>query len=225
MRHSERCGGFWRNSKLIRKHLAEKTIDKKMTRRAVLGTAIAGLVASPFVIRALREPKHIPVVAPYGKIDVEPGAIGSELTPEEVRESFDALSLARDSFLKFRGFTGNIQVDYNTSGTVFPKGESESGYFSLHVDLADPMRSNGGVAVTKVDMKFSPQKGAAPVWTFLLNGTRSPENPPVINNETGDNTDIFLVYHWFYRQLVWSDLSTGMFLRTFNTGRCLEMCS
>jgi hypothetical protein len=35
-------------------------MDKKITRRAVLGTAVAALAAGPFVIRALREKKSLP---------------------------------------------------------------------------------------------------------------------------------------------------------------------
>jgi hypothetical protein len=38
-------------------------MDKKITRRVVLGTTIAGLAAGPFVIRALRKGKELPVDA------------------------------------------------------------------------------------------------------------------------------------------------------------------
>ena len=93
-------------------------MDKKITRRAVLGTAVAALAVSPFVIRSLRKQQGLEDFlydTHYGHIDVTNKGFLSDVTQGEVKEAFDILFRERDAWLKFRKFSGDVVLTQGNS--------------------------------------------------------------------------------------------------------------
>ena len=81
-------------------------MDKKITRRAVLGTAVAALAAGPFAIRSLRGKRGLD--SEYGRLLELAGSVGSDLSPTDVLGAVELFSEERDRWLSLRGVSALV---------------------------------------------------------------------------------------------------------------------
>ncbi len=133
-------------------HAGNSVMDKKITRRAVLGTIIGSLIAGPFVVRALRSPKKIELSS-YSEIAIRDGDYGGDVTPDQIERAFNFLIGVRSEWLKFRGVSGLVKVsaEANENGVVQQLHDPIIGFLDLRL-------SNPQEVATNVHLQPFPQK-------------------------------------------------------------------
>lgn len=146
-------------------------MDKKITRRVVLGTVVAGLAVSPFLIRAFRA-KNINTVGSYDHFEVPLGAVSTKLPPEEVQKAFDILQQERSRWQKFRSLSGNIVLNSMTyrERMEAPQKESVNGYITLQMKYVDTDDSASGMrCIDDFVLTYAADEISPSSWTFCVN--------------------------------------------------------
>ena len=158
-------------------------MNKKITRRAVLGTAIAGLVAAPFVMLGFRRRRSFDMNFAYGKIEIPLDQIDSDLPVSERVKALEAFEKERNRWLLFRGVEGDVHL----KKTLLASGQdvSEDGYFQLKFDLRLPSDSmRGEHAPHDVQMSLSESKGGPLRWGIRWRG-RLGGRPEMLGDDSG----------------------------------------
>ncbi|GHT14700.1 hypothetical protein FACS1894170_11900 [Planctomycetales bacterium] len=122
-------------------------MNSKITRRAVLGTVVGGLVAASFLGRALRKSTTIETF-PYAKLDDLPIHFDTNLTSEDINKALCVLMDERGKWLTFRGMSGKIQVtaEIVEGEKKLPPPPLVSGFLTLQ------LVPNSGKGVSDVDL-------------------------------------------------------------------------
>ncbi|GHT17001.1 hypothetical protein FACS1894189_2100 [Planctomycetales bacterium] len=139
-------------------------MDKKISRRVVLGTAIGCLVAGPFVVRALRKKNSLGYIVekPYDKFVVDPRIVDSALPKDELEKAFDMFFAERDMWLSFRGIRGRISI---TTESPEPLNNSV------------PKVCQGFVQLNLVNVVHDGNRGRVPFDTELIFSKSQDDSP------------------------------------------------
>lgn len=148
-------------------------MDKKITRRVVLGTAIGGLAAANAYLLFFRSagvrPIYFDELSLYGESRLAPEDVTSDLSPQDVNKALGVLKKERDMWLKVRGVEGRINIVCETTYADQQAAQrlEDAGYVSLSFDL---LPSTDGRLYLPSDVKLTYQanKESKPVWEFTL---------------------------------------------------------
>jgi hypothetical protein len=156
-------------------------MDKKITRRVVLGTAIGGLTAANaylFFFRSVGvKPIYFDELGLYGEPHLAPGDVTSDLSPREVEKALGVLKTERDMWLTVRGVEGRINIVRETTYADQRAALrlEEAGHVSLSFDL-QPSTDGRLYLPSDVKLTYGANKESKPVWEFTL-GRRDGEGP------------------------------------------------
>ena len=144
-------------------------MDKKITRRVVLGIAIGGLVAGPFAIRFYRNKRGHNIVSEdrYAEVDFLPDFATSEASKDNLKEAFDVFMSERKRWLQFRGISAQIKIDshYTAQGSNAQDIKlADAGYLDMIFTEISP-KSEDVFFPYKYDLAYSQPKGKN-IWTY-----------------------------------------------------------
>jgi len=165
-------------------------MDKKITRRAVLGTILGGLIAGPFIIRSLRSSKEIDL-SQYSEIVIKEGDYGAGVTPEQIERAFGRLIDMRSEWLKFRGVSGLIKVsaEANEKGVVQQLHDPIIGFIDLRLSDSEnvPAKNRIQTFPTKAHLTFSNNEAGTRRWEAFLD---HPSGKYRFEGDPKDNSDV-----------------------------------